>query len=530
MSERLPADLAAEIATIARDTTAPLNGFTLTSRDEILTRRGGGEGLKIYQDLARDGHAGAVLRKRRQAVVAREWTVEPGGERPEDLLAAGLVRAALGRIRFDRACQGLLGSVLTGIAVAEVMWEAADLEVTPEDGTTDNRASSTRPGPATRRSWIVPADLRVRNPRRFVFSAEGALRLLTWDAPSDGIALPERKFILARFWAEENEDPYGRGLGHDLFWPVFFKRNGIALWNALMERWGQPFVYAEYPPGTPVPERQALLNALGEIARGAGLVVPQGSLVKMLEAGQGGSATGNPQAKLVEVMNAEISKIVLGETQTTEQGPNGARASAQVHDDVRQEVADADADLLSAELAPLLEWITTINLPGAAVPKLWRRKPEEPDLAARAKLDESLFKVGYEPTESYVTETYGPGYRRIAAKPMAPAMPPAAERRPNTQAAPPPADFAAGDGAPEAPERIAAMLAREAEGAQQGMLAAVQAEVNAATSFEDLDERLLRLSAVMPIGPAAQAMAQAMALAGLAGQADVQDQVDAAKQ
>lgn len=504
MSDRIPADLAAEIATIARDTTAPIHGFTLTSRDEILTRRGGGEGLKIYQDLARDGHAGAVLRKRRQAVVAREWTVEPGGERPEDLLAAGLIRAALGRIRFDRACQGLLGSVLTGLAVAEVMWEAADLEVSPDEGK-----------PATRRSWIVPADLRVRNPRRFVFSTEGALRLLTWDAPIEGIALPERKFILARFWAEENEDPYGRGLGNDLFWPVFFKRNGIALWNALLERWGQPFVYAEYPPGTPVPERQALLNALGEIARGAGLVVPQGSLVKMLEAGQGGSATGNPQAKLVEVMNAEISKIVLGETMTTEQGANGARSLGEVHDEVRQEVADADADLLSAELAPLLEWITTINLPGAATPRLWRRKPEEPDLAARAKLDESLFKVGYEPTESYVTETYGPGYRRIAAKPAAPQMPSA--------------DFAAGDATPPAPERIAAMLAREAEGAQQAMLAAVQAEVNAATSFEDLDERLLRLSAVMPIGPLALAMTQAMALAGLAGQADVQDQSDAAR-
>lgn len=521
MSDRIPAELATEIATIARDTTAPLVGFTLTSRDEILTRRGGGEGLKIYQDLARDGHAGSVLRKRRQAVVAREWTVEPGGERPEDLLAAGLVRAALGRIRFDRACQGLLGSVLTGIAVAEVMWEAADLEVTPEDGTAEQRVPSARPSPATRRSWIVPADIRVRNPRRFVFGSEGDLRLLTWDAPMQGIALPDRKFILARFWAEENEDPYGRGLGHDLFWPVFFKRNGIALWNALLERWGQPFVYAEYPPGTPEPERQKLLNALGEIARGAGLVVPQGSLVKMLEAGQGGSATGNPQAKLVEVMNAEISKIVLGETMTTEQGQNGARALGEVHDEVRQELADADADLLSAELAPLLEWITSINLPGAATPKLWRRKPEEPDLAARAKLDESLFKVGYEPTENYVTETYGPGYRRIAVQPprASGAVPPQL----------PPAEFAAGDGTPEAPERIAAMLARDAEGAQQAMLAAVQAEVNAASSFEDLDERLLRLSAVMPIGPLAQAMAQAMALAGLAGQADVQDQADARK-
>ncbi|MFN7307820.1 MAG: hypothetical protein ACK5TQ_14755, partial [Acetobacteraceae bacterium] len=94
---RLPQDLRNEVATFERDITAQYYAFTRATHDDIILTRGGHKGLGIYQDLARDGHAGAVLRKRRNAVVAREWKVEPGGEAPADLLAAELVKAALKR-------------------------------------------------------------------------------------------------------------------------------------------------------------------------------------------------------------------------------------------------------------------------------------------------------------------------------------------------------------------------------------------------------------------------------------------------
>lgn len=489
---RLPQDLAGEIATFERDITAAFYGYTLATRDDIILSRGGHKGLGIYQDLARDGHTGSVLRKRRQAVVAREWTIDAGGERPEDLLAAELARVALRRIRFDRACQGLLGAVLTGISVAEVMWEAAEIEV---DG--------------ARRAWIVPADIRVRNPRRFVFSRDGELRLLTRERRTDGIDLPAMKFILVRYWAEENEDAYGRGLGHDLFWPVFFKRNGVALWNALIEKFGQPFVYAEYPQGTSDGDVDKLVEMIQGIARGGGLAVPTGTLLKVLEASKAGTA--DMHEKLVAAMNAEISKIVLGETLTTEMGANGARAASETHNDVRQELADADADLLSAEMnGTLLPWLTELNLPGAAPPTIWRRAPEEPDLVASATLDEKLFRIGWEPTEELVAERYGPGYRRIAAR--GPAAPPAEA---------PPA-FAEGD--PTAvTDRLADRLERDAAAAQAAMLAAVRAEVEAAADFADLEARLLRLSAAMPVGALAEALTPAMMLAHLAGRSDARD-------
>jgi phage gp29-like protein len=380
--------------------------------------------------------------------------------------------------------------VLTGISVAEIMWEAAEIEV---DG--------------TRRTWIVPADIRVRNARRFAFDLDGKLRLLTREARTQGIAVPDRKFIMVRYWAEENEDAYGRGLGHDLFWPVFFKRNGVALWNALIEKHGQPFVYAEYPQGTSDGDVDRLVTMIQGIARGAGVAVPSGTMIKMLEVSKTGTAALHD--RLVQVMNAEISKIVLGETLTTEMGQNGARAASETHNDVRTELADADADMLSEELnESLLRWMVELNLPGAAQPMVWRKAPQEPDLLADATLDEKLFKVGYEPTEKLVLERYGPGYQRITG---------------GKPATPPPA-FAEGDDPATIPEALADQLVRRGAPAQAAMLAAIRNEVLAAVNFADLETRLLRLSAAMPVGRLVDEMTPALIVGHLAGRSDARDE------
>ncbi|WP_338665003.1 DUF935 family protein [Pararoseomonas sp. SCSIO 73927] len=500
----VPAPLQVEIATIARDVTAPMPGFTLAPRDDILARRGGQDGLKIYQDLARDGHAGSVLRKRRAAVIAREWTVEAGGTQPDDLLAAELVRVALRRFGFDRLCLGLLAAVLNGYAVAEVMWEAADLVVDPRPE--DEREG--KPSPSAT-PWIVPASVKVRNARRFRFGLQGELRMLTWDEPLHGIPLPDRKFIVARYWAEENEDPYGRGLGHDLFWPVYFKRNGVALWHKALERFGQPFPYAEYPTGTPRNERQELLAALADLGQSGGLVVPQGSLVKLLETKMTGPDGGH--AALVSVMDAEISKIVLGETLTTEAGDKGARSLGEVHDDVRQELADGDADLLSAELkSQVVRWIVELNLPGAAVPDIWRRAPEQVDLKAQSDLDKALFDMGFEPTDAHVSETYGDHYQRKAAP--EPPAPPRVAGPPQLRLV----EHARADGAGPLDELVA-RLAVAAAPSQEAVLNAIRREVEMASSYEDLEQRFLRLSAALPIEGLAQALQPVLLLANLTG-------------
>ncbi|MCA3427589.1 MAG: hypothetical protein INF34_12845, partial [Roseomonas sp.] len=142
-------------------------------------------------------------------------------------------------------------------------------------------------------------------------------------------------------------------------------------------------------------------------------------------------------------------------------------------------------------------------------PMVWRKAPEEPDLIAAATLDEKLFKVGYVPSEDLVRERYGEGYQRIA------------DGRPS--AAPPPAFAEAVDPA-TIPEALAEQLARRGVPAQAAMLAAIRAEVSAAVDFADLETRLLRLSAAMPVGRLVDELTPALIVGHLAGRSDAQDE------
>src|SRR5579885_1428469 len=64
-----------EIASITRDPNKVFFGNVLFNSDDTLLTRGGGRGLKIYEELERDTHAYSVLQKRKLAVVKRPWIV-----------------------------------------------------------------------------------------------------------------------------------------------------------------------------------------------------------------------------------------------------------------------------------------------------------------------------------------------------------------------------------------------------------------------------------------------------------------------
>lgn len=391
---RAPAELKNEIATIANDPNRWLFGDRISPEDSTLESRGRGKGLALYDDLARDGQVGAVLAKRRAALIARPWEVEPADDTAAARRAAELVTAQLKALGIEGLIEELLGALLKGVGIVEVLWDAT------ADG-------------------IAPVAAKGRDPRRFAFAAATdaagraahQLRLLTRARPLDGEPVPERKFVVHRF-GRRYDNPWGLGLGHQLFWPVFFKRKGVGFWLGALEKFGQPTALGRYPPGTPEKEQDKLLAALQAIASDAGVTVPEGMTVELLEAKRGG--TFDSYRDLAQYMDAEISKIVLGETLTTAVGESGSRALGDVHNEVRLELTRADADQLSRTLnGTLVRWIVELNLPSAPPPRLWWDVSEPEDLAALAARDEALVRIGYRPTLDRITDVYGEGYAPI---------------------------------------------------------------------------------------------------------------------
>lgn len=335
-----------EIASITRDINRVFYGGMQRNEDETLLSRGGPKGLKIYDRLKLDAHAGAVLAKRKLAVTSRPWNVQSASDAPADVKAAQTVKQALQYLRFNHICKRLLEATLKGYSVSEVLWELRD-------------------------GMVLPSAVVAREPGRFLFDVTGALHLRTRSNTLIGEPMPERKFIVHRRGADD-DSPYGTGIGGMLFWPVFFKRNTITFWLTFADKFGSPTLLGKYPTGTELIDQNKLLAVLRAVSQEAGVIVPDGILIEMLEAQRTGTVA--TYESLVRYMDEQISKAVLGETMSTTAAASGMGSNqASVQDDVRMEVAKDDADELCETLnETLVRWISEYNFPGAGIPRLTR--------------------------------------------------------------------------------------------------------------------------------------------------------------
>ncbi|RWR28714.1 DUF935 family protein [Sinirhodobacter populi] len=354
----LPTDARSLIADVSNDITVPYFSGVLSPVDDTLIQQGNGKGLKIYDEIERDTHAGSMLQKRKGRLIARAWEVQPGGDRPIDKEAADFCEQRLRKLPFDQATEDMLDATLKGFSVLETVWD--------RDGKN-----------------IVPVALKDIDQRRIVFGRDWRPRLLTWTAITEGIELPERKFMVHRVGVKGN-NPYGLGLGSSLFWPVLFKREGIAFWLHFLEKFAGPTVVGKTPYGTLSDEQGKLLQTLQRAQTASAITVPIGTDVEFLEASRSGSVT---YEQFLEYWDRQISIAVTGETLTTQAGSAGGnRALGEVHQEELDTRADRDGDLLSGTLKrDLLTWMVEYNFPGAAVPDVWRVRPKNEKAEAETR-------------------------------------------------------------------------------------------------------------------------------------------------
>ena len=365
----------------------------LTPNDSVLRTRGAGNNLEIYRELLRDDQVRSAYQQRRTAMLQAEWMVDPGADDPVSTAAAEALKANLQAIRWDDICDKVHFAIFYGWGVAEVMWEPS------VDGTLVNIA-----------------DVRVRDRARFRWTRDGQLWLQTMRGLEK---MPDRKFWTLSTGADNDDEPYGLGLAHSLYWPVWFKRNDVKFWLTFLERFGQPTAMVKIPAGQ-VNDPDTVQNALDllqHITNDAGIVVPDNVVVELLEAARTGAAD---YGAMKDAMDGAIAKIILSQTMTTDDG--SSLAQAKVHAGVAGHVVKADGDLICESFNRSVgRWWTEYNFPGAVPPRVWRNTEPPEDLNARAERDGKVFALGYEPTEDYIKETYGEGWVKKKEQP-APAL------------------------------------------------------------------------------------------------------------
>lgn len=392
----------------------------LAPQDSVLLARGAGN-YQIYREVLRDDQVKSTLAQRFGAVVSKPCEVEPGGKRAIDKAAADSLKEQLNNCGWDAATSKMLYGVYYGYGVAEMMWGREGRYVTIDK-------------------------IKVRDRRRFAFDGAMQLRMLTMSHPSPGELLPERKFWNFCTGADHDDEPYGLGLAHWLYWPVFFKRNGIKFWMIFLEKFGTPTTKGTYPGGASADERRRLLDALQAISTDAGVIVPEGMGIELIEAARSGTAD---YTALYDRMDKAISKVVAGHSGSADSTPGklGGEDNAR---DVRQDIIKADADLIceSFNTGPA-RWLTEWNFPGAALPRVFRQIDEGEDLKELSEVHKNLDAMGFEPeSPEFINETYGGRWKKKAAPP------------PVNKGGLPPADPVAADFA-EAPAAVAAAVAEQ---------------------------------------------------------------------
>lgn len=372
------------------DITIPFMGALREIQDTVLRRLS--NNYEAYSELRRDDQVHACFQQRRQAVLARELVVEPGALDAQSVAAADHLRENLASIAFDRSCDKMLWGAFYGHSVAECMWEL---------------------GPDRK---VRLAKAKVRTPWRFRYTPSGELRMLTRSNTLQGEALPAKKFWTTSWGADNDDDPYGLGLAHQLYWPVFFKKQGLGFWLRALEKYGAPSTVVKYPAGSDASIRDQALNVARRLRLDGAAAVPETMMVQLLEAARGTV----DQATFLRQMNAAIAKIILGQTMTTDDG--ASLSQSQVHMEVREELTDADVELLCESLqnGPAT-WITGWNFPGAATPIISRPSAEDEIAAAellkkRGDAVKTLLDAGLEPENDEIIPAMIPGWR-LANKP-----------------------------------------------------------------------------------------------------------------
>lgn len=488
-----------EIATAGdgRDITRGFTGPLLTPFDSVLRNRGGD--LLIYEQVRSDEEVKAAFGQRQSAVVQCEWRVDAGGERRKDKQAAEWLQGQLQKLRWDNVTEKMLFGVFYGYAVAELIY-----------GVDEGK--------------IGISAIKVRNRRRFRYGKDGDLRLLTQSSMYEGEPCDRPYFWDFCCGADHDDEPYGLGLAHWLYWPVLFKRNGIKFWLTFLEKFGMPTAVGKYDTEATPAERAALLAAGRAIHQDSGIIIPKGMELELLEAARSGTAD---YKTLHDTMNASIQKATLGQTAST-QGTPGKLGNEDLQGDVRDDIIKADADLVcesfNQQVIPqLMAW----NFPDAELPRVWRVTEQDEDLNQRAERDDKIQRWGFRPTMAYVQETYGGEWEERQAPPQ---LLPGESETPSAIAGAEFADvgrgvvsllrrhgvqFAEGDDAIEV--RMGRQLDARIAGTGKAWNGKVQALVASAADFAELEAGLLALAADMELDDYAAAFAEAMTAAHLAG-------------
>ena len=345
----------------------------LPDPDIVLKKQG--KDIQVYKELLCDPHVYACIQSRKAGVQSLEWEINRGVDKDKN---AEIIENVLKKIDIHKLISDILDATSFGFQPLEIMWKKS------ENG------------------YVLPEKISAKSAEWFCFDNDNNLKFRTKENYY-GELLPDKKFLLVQN-NPTYENPYGERTLSRVFWSVTFKKGGLKFWAVFTEKYGMPHLIGKHPRGASRDETDSLANMLEDMIQDAIAVIPDDSSVEIQEANKTSSA--EIYDKLIDKMNAEISKAILGQTLTTEVGSMGSYAAANTHMQVRKDIIASDQKLVESVINKLIRWIYEINFPNTEIPVFSMYEEEEVDLNL-AQRDKVLSETGIQFTKEYFIKNYG---------------------------------------------------------------------------------------------------------------------------
>jgi len=326
MTERLPEPG----LTSVRNAWAPSVALGLTperlSRILLSANEGNAESyLVLAEEMEeRDPHYGSVLGIRKRAISGIDPIVKPASDSAEDKRIADAVRENIAEHDgFSDLIEDMLDALGKGFSQVEIGWGRG------------------------KREWWVDQFIH-HDPRHFVFDRETGkeVRLLDEADLLNGVELQPYKWISHKAKLKSGL-PIRGGLARLVSFGWICKNYTVKDWIAFVETYGLPLRVGRYGAGATPDDVEALFQAVANIGTDAAAIIPEAMKIEFVQAMRG-SASSDIFENLARWVDEQTSKAVLGQTMTSDNG--SSMAQAEVHNDVRHDIAKADAKSVTRTL------------------------------------------------------------------------------------------------------------------------------------------------------------------------------------
>lgn len=204
--------------------------------------------------------------------------------------------------------------------------------------------------------------------------------------------IPPYKALYTTYRAKAKK-PYGKPILNTLFWLIEFKNASLEFWVELLEKFGTPWVIGK-TEGNKDDFADEIYNMLG----GDGAVIDSEDSIEVITAKDKGD-----YKLLIEYIDDQIRQLILGGNLTS-QVKGGSQAAATVHNEIREDLAKADENIVNKVIKELINNFKELNQINEEITGQLKDKddPNKP-LADRDKV---IYEMGYKPTQEYIENTY----------------------------------------------------------------------------------------------------------------------------